>query len=115
MKRQNEHADWALLPLGHFPKRADILLGADIELASSFIKFLLGGFALLLVLLPVFVLTLLVAIPSALAIPTLFEGIALLAARRTHLGRGPITGVLLGGVLVTSIFGRTFFSFFAER
>ena len=42
-------------------------------------------------LLPVFVLTFLVAIPNTLAGHTLLEGVTLLSARRTHLrrGRGP--------------------------
>jgi hypothetical protein len=51
------------------------------ELAFSVIKHLLDGLALLLVLLAVTVLTILVAIPNALAGPTLFEGIIALAAR----------------------------------
>jgi len=38
-------------------------------------------------LLPVFVLTFLVAIPNALAGPAHFEGITFVFARRTHLGR----------------------------
>ena len=84
------HADWTLLPRGQFPQRAQILLGAEIELASSFVKFFLDWPALLLMLLPVFVLTFLVAIPNALAIPTLLEGVTLLFARRTHLRRGPV-------------------------
>jgi hypothetical protein len=65
------HANWTFLPRGHFPKRPDVLLGTDVELPSSFIKHLLDALALLLMLLPVFVLTILVAVPNALAIPTL--------------------------------------------
>ena len=42
-------------------------------------------------LLPVFVLTILVAIPNALAGRALFEGIAAFTARRTHLGVAPIS------------------------
>ena len=91
MKRQRVHTDWALLPRGHFLKRAKIHLRANVELASSIIKNLLDGPAFLLMLLPVFVLTILVAIPNALAGPALHEGVTLLSARRTHLrrGRGP--------------------------
>ena len=87
MKRQRTHADWALLPRWHLLERPNIQLRADIELASSFVKFLLDALALLLMLLPVFVLTILVAIPNALTIPTLLEGITLLFAHRTHLCR----------------------------
>ena len=83
MKRQHTHADWALLPRGAFPERPDIQLRADIKLASSLVKFLLDATALFLVLLPVFVLTVLVAIPNALAGPALHEGITLLSASRT--------------------------------
>ena len=61
------HADGTLLPLGQFPKRPNIHLRADIELASSPIKFLLDAPALLLMLLAVLVLALLVAVPDALA------------------------------------------------
>ena len=86
MDRQHAHADWAFLPWGHFPERPNILLGAEIELASSFIKDRLNKPALLLMLLAVFVLTFLVAIPNALAPVALLECIALLAARRTELG-----------------------------
>ena len=62
---------------------------SDIELASSIIKNLLDGPAFLLMLLPVFVLTILVAIPNALTGRTILEGVTLLSARRTQqLGRG---------------------------
>ena len=93
------HADWAFLPRGKFPRRPDILFGADIELASSLIQNALDALTLLLMLLPVFVLTLLVAIPNALAGRTLLEGtsITLLAARQAQLGRG----LILLGVGIT--------------
>ena len=72
------------------------------ELASSFLENLLDGLALLLMLPPVFVLTLLVTVPNALAGPALHEGVTLLAARRTHLGRaGPTFCVWLGTVLLS--------------
>ena len=58
--------------------------------------------------LAMFVLTFLIAIPSTFARRALLEGIALLAALRTHLRRGP----MFLGVLV--IFGLTL-SFFTER
>ena len=90
MNGQHPHTDRTFLLRGQFPKRADILLGAEIELASSFIKLLRDALANPLMLLAVFVLTILVAIPNALAIPTLLEGITSLAARRTTLGLGPI-------------------------
>ena len=86
MTRQHTHADWTLLPRGQFSKRANIQLRADIELTSSFVKFLLDTPALDLMLLSVLVLTFLVAIPNALAPVALLECIALLAARRTELG-----------------------------
>ena len=86
------HADRAFLPRGQFPKRADILLGAEIELASSFIKLLLDALANLLMLLAVMVLTILVTIPNALASVALLEGIAYLSARRTHFGWGIFGG-----------------------
>ena len=82
------HTDGALLSRGQFLKRADVQLGADIELSSTFVENLLDGLALLLMLLPVFVLTILVAIPNALAGPALHEGITRLFARRAELGRG---------------------------
>ena len=86
------YADWAFLPRGDFPERANILLGADIEPASSFLKFLLDTIALLSMLFAVLVLTILIAIPNALARRALLEGIALLSARRAQLGcrGGPI-------------------------
>ena len=83
MKRQRTHADWALLPRWHLLERPNIQLRADIELASSFVELLLDLLALLLMLLPVFVLTLLVAIPNALAGPALHEGITFRFAPRT--------------------------------
>ena len=91
MNRQHTHADGTLLPRGQLPKRADILLGAEIELASSFVKFFLDASTLFLVLLPVFVLTILAAIPNALAGRTLLEGTTLLSAPRTQqFGWGPV-------------------------
>ena len=79
------HADWTVLSSGHFSERAQIFLGAKIELASSFVKHLLDALALLPMHLPVTVLTILVAIPNALTGRALLEGIALLTALRTHL------------------------------
>ena len=94
MDRQHAHADWAFLPWGHFPERPNILLGAEIELASSFIKDRLNKPALLLMLLAVFVLTFLVAIPNALAPVALLQAISLLTARRTkQFGGGPAKAV----------------------
>ena len=90
MNRQHTHANWTLLPRGQFPERPNILLGADIELASSFIKLLLDETTLLLMLLAVLVLTFFVTIPNALAGRTLLEGITFLSACRTQLGFGPI-------------------------
>ena len=55
-------------------------------------------------LLAVFVLTILVTIPNAEAPVALLEGITLLAARRTHLGRG----LILVGILVISGFNLSF-------
>ena len=75
MKRQYMHADGTLLPWGQFLKRADVQLGADIELSSMFVKHLLDALAFFFMLLPVLVLTLLVAIPNTLAGPALHEGI----------------------------------------
>ena len=61
-------------------------------------------------LLAMFVLTLLVAIPNALAAATLLEGITLRFARRTQLGRGgPIIFRAGFGVIILSFLG------FAER
>ena len=91
MNGQDMHADGTLLPRGHFPKsrRTNIFLGTESEFASSLIKFLLDTPAFLLMLLAVFVLTFLVAIPNAQASGTLLEGITSLAARRAQqLGRG---------------------------
>ena len=104
------HADWTLLPRGQFPQRAQILLGAEIELASSFVKFFLDWPALLLMLLPVFVLTFLVAIPNALAGRALLDSVTLLAARRTQLGWGPVRVVFVFRFGFTLSFDR-----FAER
>ena len=73
MDWQHAHADRALLPRGQFPKRANIHLVAEIELPPSFLKFLLDGPAFMFMLLTMFVLTLLVAIPNALAGCTLLE------------------------------------------
>ena len=83
MNRQWLHADWALLPRGQLLKRPNIHLGAKVELASSILKRLLDTSALLFMLLPVFVLAILVAIPNALAGPALHEAITFLSARRS--------------------------------
>jgi hypothetical protein len=80
---------------------------------ACLLQLLLDALAFFFMLLPVFVLAILVAIPNALAIPTLLEGITLLVACRTQkLGRG---GPMFLGVLVT--FGFIILSFprFAER
>ena len=106
MNRQHTHADGTLLPRGQFPKRANVLLGADIELASSLIKNVHDDLAFLSVLLSVLVLTVLIAIPNALAPVALLEGVALLFARRTQLGRGLI--LLVVGFILS-------FRGFAER
>ena len=94
MDRRHTHADGAFLLRGQRRQRAQILLDAEIELASSFIQHLLNGLAFFFMLLPVLVLAVLVAIPNALAGPALHEGITLLTARRTQLlgwGRwGPV-------------------------
>ena len=91
MKRQCTHADWTFLARVNFPKRTKILLGAEIELSSSFVKLLLDNPALLLMLLAMLILTLLVAIPNALAPVAPLQSITLLFARRAeHLGFGPI-------------------------
>ena len=86
MKRQHTHTNWALLLRGQFfnTSRAQIQLPTEIELSSSLIKNLFDGPALFFMLLAVFVLTILVAIPNALAPVALLEGITLLAARRTQ-------------------------------
>ena len=97
MKRQHLHTNGTFLSRGQFPERPNIHFPADIELTSSFVKFLLDGLAFFFMLPPVFVLTVLVAIPYALAGPALHEGITLLFASRTHLGRGgPIFRVGFG-------------------
>ena len=114
MKRQQTHADRALLLRGQIPKRAQILLGADIELAFSFtkhevpfIKLLLDALAFFSMLLAMFVLAFLIAIPNALAPAALLEGITLLFARRTQLGRGgPIFHVGFG-IVILSLRGFT--------
>ena len=94
------------MQIGHSPRGGSSGRGPTsssvprIELASSFIKFLLDTLALFLMNLPVFVLTFLVAIPNAQASVTLLEGIGItfLSARRTKLlGRG---GPMFLGVLV---------------
>ena len=100
------HADWTLLPRGRLFKRPEIerassflkfsletlaldLIDAEIELASSLVKLRRDTLALLLMLFAVLVLTLLVAIPNALAPVALLEGITFLAAGRAEfLGRG---------------------------
>ena len=99
MKRQHTHADGTLLLRGQFPERPNILFGAEIELASSFIKHLLDPLALLLMLLVVTVLAILVAIPNTLAPITLLESIALRFARRALVfGRGG-RPIIRGGIL----------------
>ena len=109
MKRQHTHTDYTLLSLGHFPKRAKIQLTADIELASSLIKFPHDAPALLLMLLAVLVLAFLAAIPNALTSIALFEGSAFLSALRTHRGRvGPIFRFAFGFIIL--VFGG-----YAER
>ena len=75
------HADWAFLSRGHFPERANVYLGTEIELSSSLVQFLLDTLAFMFMLLPVFVLAFLVAIPNALASVALLEGITFLSAR----------------------------------
>ena len=102
MEWRNTHADWALLPRGEFPKRPNINLRADIELASSLIKFLLDELAFFFMFPPVFVLTFLVAIPNALAGPALHQSITFLPASRTHvLGwGGPIFHFRFGIIIL---------------
>ena len=100
MNRQRVHTDWAFLPQGDFSQRPDIELGADIELASSLIKHYLDTLACFFMLLPVFVLTVLVAIPNALAGPALHEGIAFLSACRTQIGRGGPIFIGVGGFVI---------------
>lgn len=75
----------AVYARGKFPKRPDILLRAEIELASPFVQLLLDPPALLLMLLPVLVLTFLVAVPDAPPAVAALGGVALLFARRAHL------------------------------
>ena len=97
------HADGTLLPRGQFPKRANIVLGTEIELASTLVKFLLDTPAFLLMTLAVFILTFFVAIPNALAGRALLDGITFLSTRRALLGRGgPIFRVGFGFVIVPS-------------
>jgi len=84
------HADVTLLPRGQFLERPNVLLGTDIELASTFIKLLFDGLALLLMRLAVLVLALLVAVPDALASVALLDGVALLSTSRAELGCGPV-------------------------
>ena len=95
MDRQRQHTDWTLLLLGHLPKRANIQLRAEIDLASSFIKNDLDDPAFMFMFLTMFVLAFLVAIPNTSAPVALLEGITLLSARRAH--RGP---VFRGGVVI---------------
>ena len=110
MDRRHTHADGAFLLRGQRRQRAQILLDAEIELASAFIKHLLDGLAFFFMVLPVLVLTLLVAIPNALAGPALHDGIALLAARRAQLlGWGPVFRVGFGFIIILS------FRRFSER
>ena len=103
MNWQHLHADWTLPPRGKFPKRANILFGTDIELASSFTKFLLDAPALLPMLLVVTLLTIPVAIPNTLAGRALLDGITLLFARRTQLGRGGPTFRRGTGTVILSL------------
>ena len=106
MNRQRMHTDGTPLPRGQFPERANVQLFAEIELASPFIKFFHDALAFMFVHLAVLVLALLVAIPNALAPVALLEGVALLFARRTQLGRGLI--LLVVGFILS-------FRGFAER
>ena len=108
MNRHHTHADWTLLPRGYFLKRADVQLFAEIELASSSINNILDDPAFMLVLLSVLFLALLVAIPNALAGRALLDGIALLSARRTHLGRGLGITLLVGVLISVSFIFRSF-------
>ena len=103
MKGKCMHADWAILPRGQFSKRPDILLGAEIELSSSFVKLLLDKAALLLMLLAMLILTLLVAIPNAPAPVAHLQSISLLFARRAELlGFGPIFRSGFGFIFLSS-------------
>ena len=103
MKRQHTHTNWALLLRGQFfnTSRAQIQLPTEIELSSSLIKNLFDGPAFFFMLLAVFVLTILVAIPNALAPVALLEGITLLSASRTQqLGRGGPTFRIGFGIIL---------------
>ena len=91
---------------GKGPKSSSL----PIELASSFVKLLLDALTFFFMLLAVMFLTILVAIPNALTIPTLLEGITLLAARRTT-----FRGLILLGVLVSFGFCNLSLPRFAER
>ena len=97
MDRQGQHTDWTLLLLGHLPKRANIQLRAEIDLASSFIKNTLDGPAFMFVFLTMLVLAFLVAIPNTSAPVALLEGITLLSALRAH--RGPVFRGGLGFII----------------
>ena len=55
-------------------------------------------------LIAVLILTLLVAVPDALAPVALLEGITLLSARRTHLGRSP--SIFRGGFGIVILSSR---------
>ena len=109
------------MQIGHSPRGGSSGRGPTsssvprIELASSFIKFLLDTLALFLMNLPVFVLTFLVAIPNAPAGPTLLGGTTFLSAGRTQLlGRGGpiflVVLVIISGLIIIRTFHR-----FAER
>ena len=106
MDRQGAHADWAFLPRWHFPERAENQLRADMEFASSFIKHFLDFPALYLMHLAVAVQTILVTIPDAQAPAALLQGVALLAARRTQLGRTNIRHILVGVLVIFGFSGR---------
>ena len=96
MQRQRVHAYWALLLRGQDREGTQILLRAKIELASPCSKHFLDGLAFFFMLLPVTVLTILIAIPNALARRALLEGITFLAALRTQLlGWGPVRVVFV--------------------
>jgi len=97
------HTDWALLPRGQLPDRPKIQFRAEIELSSSLIKNLFDGPAFLLMLLAMFVLTFLVAIPNAHAPVALLEGVTLLSASRTQLGRGGPIFLGVFGVILLSL------------
>ena len=107
MERKDAHADGTLLLRGQLPKRTNVQLFDDKELAfSPTIKFLLDASTLDLVLLAVFVLAFLVAVPNALAPVAQLDGVTLRAARRTQLGRGWDLNLLVLGV-----FGSDLLSF----